>query len=237
MKAKRTTILMISVVILLSGQTIFADDLFPPDDFFDYWQRGSVGTTFQQWSFPTSDPEPMSPDAGYYNPHGDPLLRVDSDYDWIASTAGTPNCGRDGIWALSGEIDMLIPNFPQQREEKQIWIQLTWRPGENDAFLPDEPLVGVVCNPVFDLMDMTRDDLDLGDGWTHSIFSIYIWPNPNSEWIAVKGDIEVDQIVVDTICIPEPATVLLLFAGGVAALRKKRFSVNKQLIMERSMSS
>ena len=38
----------------------------------------------------------------------------------------------------------------------------------------------------------------------------------------IGGDVFVDQLVVDTICIPEPATMSLLALGGLALLRRKR---------------
>ncbi len=133
-----------------------------------------------------------------------------------------------GVWGLSGEIDVYIPNWPERRPEKEIWIQLTWKAGELDQspFLPDVPIVGVAAD-IFGSMTMTRQDFSVGqDGWYQSVFDIHLWPNPTKEWIAVKGDILVDQLVIDTICIPEPGTILLFSIAGwvISRGRKSRIS-------------
>jgi hypothetical protein len=40
------------------------------------------------------------------------------------------------------------------------------------------------------------------------------------EVFLIEGDIEVDEIVIDTWCILEPATLALLLLGGFALLRR-----------------
>ena len=130
--------------------------------------------------------------------------------------------GRPGVWALSGEIDVIIPNNPALEEYKTITIDLVWKPGGIDDFMPDMPLVGVSAVPM-NSMEMTKaDDLALGDGWWHSHYDIIIRPNPPEEWIAVKGDILVDELAIETECVPEPATMGLLSLGGLALLRFRR---------------
>ena len=117
---------------------------------------------------------------------------------------------------------MYIPNRLEPLPKKEIWIQLIWQPGGNDQtlFLPDEPLVAVTP---FDSIQFSRQDTAL-NGWTHSLFTIDMWPNPPEEWITIKGDILVDNLAIDTRCIPEPATFALLGVGGVLMnlIRKRR---------------
>jgi hypothetical protein len=188
-------------VILAAGSTSFAT-LVPE------W-RGTEGSTYQEWSF-SNDSTTPAPDSSD-NPYGDPLLRVTPIGDWIPDP---------GAWPLSGEIDVYIPNRPDPLPEKEIWLQLTWQPGGADPtpFLPDEPVVGVTP---YTTMNMSRQDTDL-NGWTESWFVINLYPNPPEEWITIKGDINVDHLIIDTRCVPEPATVALLGLGALVVFRRKR---------------
>ncbi len=210
MKMKKILIVCMPV-FLIAGPIAFADDLFPPS-----W-RGEEGSTFQEWDFSTDNVTPV-PDV-VKNPYGEPLLRVKPIGDWISDP---------GAWPLSGEIDVYIPNWPEPRPEKEIWIQLTWKATDVDPFLPNEPVVGVTSYPLFEFLEMSRTDLvDFVPGWNHSLFKINLYPNPFEEWITIKGDILVDQLVIDTICIPEPATLALLGIGGLVILNLKRQSALK----------
>jgi len=119
--------------------------------------------------------------------------------------------------------DILIPNDPIERPYKDIIITLIWAAGGAGAFMPDRPLVGVSAVPM-EGMEMTVADNTLDAVWTESVFTIKIWPNPPEEWIAVKGDILVDEIKVETECVPEPATLGLLGLGSLALLRYRRKS-------------
>ncbi|MHC4186192.1 MAG: PEP-CTERM sorting domain-containing protein, partial [Planctomycetota bacterium] len=130
--------------------------------------------------------------------------------------------GHEGVWPLSGEIDVYLPNYQELQPKKEIWIQLTWKPTDVDFFLPNEPLIGVAP---FESMEMSRQDSVGQDGWVSSLFMIDIWPNPSEEWISIKGDIMVDDLTIDTYCIPEPVTILLLGVGGalITITGKRRF--------------
>lgn len=195
------------VIIAVSAAPAFAD-LVPE------W-RGKEGSTYQQWDFSTNDTT-SAPDV-VDNPYGNgPQLRVDTPFDWYETIDSAT-----GVWPLSGEIDIYIPNQKLPLDHKYIWIQLMWKQAnlDPDPFLPDEPGVGVTP---FDSMEMTREDLRSREDWTHSQFKITIWPNPNEEWITIKGDILVDQLIIDTYCIPEPATIALLGIGGLITFRRKR---------------
>ncbi|UCE99233.1 MAG: PEP-CTERM sorting domain-containing protein [Planctomycetota bacterium] len=197
---KKLVVLSLAV-ILGTGATVFAN-VVPP------W-RGDEGSTWQQWDF-SSDSTNPDPDDGS-NPYGDPALTV------YAVEQRIPD---PGAWPLSGEIDVYIPNRNLLLERKEIWLQLTWQAGGNDTnpSMPDEPWVAVTP---FQEMHMFRTDTT-PNTWTHSLFEITIWPNPPGEWITIKGDIIVDQVIIDTICIPEPATMFTLAIGGLMVLTRKR---------------
>jgi hypothetical protein len=183
--------------------------------------RGAEGSTFQAWSFNAGGNAPDTWQNEYGN-HTDPGLGLSvKSQGWFDSILGA-----DGVYALSYEIDIVIPNNPVPNDQKDILLHLVWRPladvvGGNlitDPFLPDAPLVAVW--PFSDMM--TLDDALDGNGWHHSTYEITIWPNPPKEWFTIKGNILVDYIAIDTICVPEPATIALLTLGSLCTLRFRR---------------
>lgn len=201
-------LILVCCLVLLAGSTAMAS-FVPP------WQRGAPGTTYQEWSF--SSPEIMPVPDSVINPFGPPELRVTTTVPWIPDP---------GAFQLVGEIDIHIFNQPIQNPEKEIWLQLTWMPGprEQFPFLPDQPVIGIFTNPFFDsvVMSARQDQEDLTSGWIHSLFKINVWPNPNEEWITIKGDIIVDNVIVDTRCVPEPVTLVLFGSAGLLTLLQKK---------------
>lgn len=196
------TVALIGILAPISAQ---ADDLFPPP-----W-RGLDGTTWAEWTFSTPDPAPL-PDQGF-NPYGLTDLVV---YPGVGQNWWSELDGRLGVWPLSGEIWTTIPNRPLPLPWKDIWIQLTWEPqapGNTPFVLTTAP------EQIFATL---VQETPLGGAWMHSIYSIHIEPNPNIETVVITGGINVDQLVIDTICIPEPAGLSMAVLGGLVLLRRRR---------------
>lgn len=184
--------------------------------------RGNEGTTYQQWLFSTDTKMP-APDT-VDNPYGLPGLLVDPhpDSTWINDEMP----GAVGVWPLSGEIDTFIPNRPGG-EYKEIWITLRWK-GIDDqggelpfnSFLPSEPLVAVAP---YEYMDMYKEFDQIDDNlWHSTVYVATIWPNPTMEWVSIKGNILVDELSIETICVPEPATIAILAIGGILTIRRRK---------------
>jgi hypothetical protein len=99
-----------------------------------------------------------------------------------------------------------------------MWVQITWRP-------QDQGMVPVIENlvpaPHQDYPVSIVEEELLADGWFETTFTWRISPNPVDEMFRISGSIDVDELVIDTWCIPEPATLMLLAFGGLL-LRKRK---------------
>ena len=196
----------ISLCLLIGVSTALADDLNPPP----WW--GGPGTTWQGWEFTTPDPGPIAPDFGDYLTSTQLTVTPGPGMEWIDMDPS----GRQGIWPLSGQIDVVVDNWPELNPEKWIWVQITWRPqdpGEEPIFTDIFPEPGLPPELV--------DEIQLADGWIHSTYEWKLDFNPTEEWITIGGTIDVDELVVDTWCIPEPATIMLLGLGSLLLCRRK----------------
>lgn len=187
---------------------VVADDINPPP-----W-RGEPRTTFALWEFSTPDIFPP-PDV-FDNPFGPPELEVNPFGDgWLPSYNG-----RQGVWTLSGDIFVDIPNFPEPLDMKWIWIQLTWAP---IPFEPNPfPTVVEELTPGGPYAGESINVIPIGpEDWIHETFLIELFPNPDRERIHIFGDIYVDELVIDTICIPEPAGMLMLVVALAGLLTRR----------------
>lgn len=193
------------ILLVVLGWSVgaLADDLNPPP-----W-RGQPGSTFGQWEFSTPDPHPL-PDLGHY-PYGIPSTTVTPGVGqaWLPEWEG-----RVGVWPLSGEIFVQIPNRPEPLPFKEIWIQLTWAMQAPNVWpAVSETRFGVPATLVA--------EVPLGGAWLHSTYLIQLEPNPDWERILITGAVNVDELVIDTICAPEPTTLGLLALGTLALLRRR----------------
>jgi hypothetical protein len=181
--------------------------------------RGGANTSFQQWSFDNNNMNPL-PDTGFPpNPYGTPETWIVNGAAWKAG----PIDSHSGVWQLgTGDIAIKIPNNPAAQLQKDIWVELLWKEGFDSTFRPEQPMLGIYPSGSYTQINTTREDTSVGSGWTSSVFKISIWPNPPSEWITIGGDINLDQVVIDTRCIPEPATFGLLIGGAFMAIRRGR---------------
>lgn len=215
------------LVILAAAAAARADDLVPPD-----W-RGQPNSTLQVWEFSTgSNPvEPtVAPDL-LNNPYGTPEATVYGEFNfpnrdtwWINTSVTIPD--HQGIWNIGGSLSLDIPNDPVLRPHKFIRVQITYDGGHSvDPGVPFDPWVDVVASDGATMVDFQKvSEIHVDSIFTHAVYDLMLEPNPSFEtiWILPRYcQLYVDEVVVDTLCIPEPATMLLLAAGAAALIRRR----------------
>ena len=225
----------IAIGVLVLGAlaaSAVAEDLQPP------WWRGQISTTSQVWEFlpgaVTPVPGVMIPPDGpalggqpplasthvIWTPGPQPPLDVWLEQDRPFEYEPGKVVGI-GVIPLSGRIDVTVDNHNPPNDKKLIVVQLTWRP-QDDGEVPI--FVEIYPQPVGTVEAV---EIALGDPqdplhWRETTYSWELDFNPPDEFFAIEGTINVDELVIDTWCIPEPATLSLLALGGLAMLRRRR---------------
>jgi len=196
--------------------------------------RGDDATTYQAWGF-DNDNSPADLDVNF-NPYGLPTATVIG----IDPPATPPEFippstfwkdddnGHQGVWRLHNEpgdsIRFYIPNNPVENPQKKIWFQMTYYAS---AELGAEP--EIFSFPDYAAVDLvSKVQLD-EHFYFHAIWEITLEPNPPEEWISLKPrdcTLLIDEVVIDTICIPEPSSIVLLMGmSGLIVFVRHRFLV------------
>lgn len=198
----------------------FADDLYPPP-----WRLSNSTATVQEWDFNSAN-LPLAPDGstwgsgggGFINPYGTPLLTQSTSALHFPSVAG-----RNGVYVMPGGpplMEFYIPNDPLGVGPKEVWVQICWYAG-GTPFRPDVTLLSnAYTGPVSLINEFAKPD-----GWTHSTFAVILPSKPSSERLLLNNfspvAIAVDQVVIDTICVPEPASLAALGLACAAFLKRR----------------
>ena len=221
MKHARSYLLMFSIVVMFVAVPAVAKDYGLPDS--APWNRGYPGSTYQHWQFSSSTSN--TPDD-YNNPYGDPSFEFESPSNWGWNPSMPGPDGPDvSAWTLgtesgTGTLILHVPNNPDPNEIKYIFLQIT-----STKFPTVTPVGGGSGGPYTSGTWPTGvGSVQEDNGWYTYNWGLTIEPNPEYEDIVidVPFDTSIDQIVVDTICTPEPATMALLAIGGLVTLLKRK---------------
>lgn len=225
-----TVVVWLSVVPVASGE-----DVLPPA-----W-RGQPRSTVQAWDFltegetPVGSPETfeyLTPDAGNptaYNSYGTPAtgprLAVTTGVTGLGNYQSPSGPGPGGAWWDFDHMNLEAPNagIAAPGTWKDLRIQITYRDVLQTGMTPRlDILAGVpITAPTF------HQSFTQGD-WIVFVQDWHIEPNPVHESIEIEnllagtpGAFAVSEVVVDTICVPEPASLGLLAVGGLALIRRR----------------
>ena len=213
-------LIMLALILGLVAP-VLADDLIPPP-----WDRYIANSVYANWGFDApADNYYVAEDFWQLSIFDDPYIDTYyGDANWIEQWEG-----RFGVLNPVGADfpQIHLDNYDCYNPVKHIYLQITWW---TDGMQGDRPLPGVwdAYSPHGDVQwsDPTlTDEFELGDGWWYSRWYIEIWPNPEWEWInlypAWGEDMYVDQVVVDTLCIPAPGALALLGLAGLIRRRRR----------------
>ncbi len=211
------TATLCAALVLSVAATAWSHDLVVPP-----W-RGQDGSTFQEWTFDT-DASPAAPNIST-NAYGTASATTTVGLFGSGWLEQLPAMGtQTGYWDLGGEGGQMaldIPNRPLALPYKEIWIQVTYYRDINQA-----PQVSVPGAQFVSAQTLPLEIVPTGGAWMVDQSVWRIEPNPFSEQVIMSSDpmwgAVIDQVVVDTICAPEPASVLLLGLAGAFMLRGRR---------------
>lgn len=193
--------------------------------------RGSEGSTYQKWTFDSDAASQVSPEV-VSNPYGAPtadvVLGEFGEPGWLPDLPASGS--QTGFWNIGtlGTISFHLPNSPFNGGYKELWISVV---SFNIDDIQPAPTVNVVSGGVVSFLGEETYLVEQVDGmsaWNGHLTKWLIVPNPNSEQVVITGDMfggsVVDQVEIDTRCVPEPASFAALLMGGsfLLALRRRK---------------
>ncbi|RKY34682.1 MAG: hypothetical protein DRP73_05305 [Candidatus Omnitrophota bacterium] len=209
---KKATRILLAMAFVLSFSLVSmgvaqADYHNPPG-----WENNPY-FTHQSWHFSTNA-NPSPPDVDN-NPFGT------AEYEAIGATWHEEWEGRSGVWQFDelSWVDFEVPNKPDL-PIKEVWFQATYWTDTNGQISEDS---WIYPDPLGDVTFARVSREEIGGGWYYETWMGTIIPQPELEVFTIFFDdglegpatVYVDQVDIDTRCVPIPGTLLLLGSGLV----------------------
>ncbi|MFH1748671.1 MAG: PEP-CTERM sorting domain-containing protein [Planctomycetota bacterium] len=230
---RHTHVVGVAICLLVVGAAALADDVFPPD-----W-RGNYGTMTAGWGFWGG--EGLGPrvllqseaqliqanPGGFADPF--PAWAYINSQVYVHDQLGN----RQSVLEINdgGTLAFRLSNYDQDNPQKHLKLQITFRQSMGAPMTFDVGAwTGDPGDPPWNYPNtvaaVVDESFDHGDGWQTNSYHIWFEPNPLYEGFGINFTAYpafVDQVVIDTWCIPEPATLSLvvLAIGGSALLRRR----------------
>jgi len=222
--------MVVAVALLAAAPLALAEDLMPPN------YRGLEGSTCQEWDFMTSGdpavlgfyPEPDGSSGITNNPYDTPMAWVHGPEAWWSDGFGPPGSS-GGSWSDFSYMEFYVPNRPNMPADswKAVRVQVTYFDpfgGGLPPFIEVAPEVGTAEET------FVGEVIDLGEDWFFIYEDWHLEPNPDAEWVYIQNpgatnplpNYAISEVVIDTICVPEPATLALVGLGAAALAARRR---------------
>lgn len=231
---KLTTLaaVLVAALVIFAASGAFARDYW--DNWTERpWERGDAGSTHQAWEFPDYSWSDLwtRPNISN-NPYGEAHLEVQNPTfpDVVIGPDGTDiNTLHIGDYDPEtmdvNPLTIWIPNQPIPNPTKLVYIQIT---SDKYTYANTQPTVTTSGGTGASSVTSPYFSIQHPNGWYTYNWLIEIHPNPEWEQVTFlfTGSTNIEEIVVDTICIPEPGSFVVLGSGLVAGLcslrRRKR---------------
>ncbi|MBN2578899.1 MAG: PEP-CTERM sorting domain-containing protein [Pirellulales bacterium] len=209
---------------IVAAPATFAEDYWggPPEG---TWERGDPGTTWQNWHLCVNT-LPDTPDEGN-NPYGTPFFEITSGtFEWANNWECPPELGgfgEDG-WHCTqeggGVVSVWIPNTPDPLRIKKMFVQITSTKAPSSVTPVGAGGETAGTWPTGLPQIQWPGPAPFGGSWYTYNYGLSLEPNPVGEWINIEVPYctVIGEIVVDTICVPEPSTFVLLGCGAIGLL-------------------
>ncbi|MBN1806252.1 MAG: PEP-CTERM sorting domain-containing protein [Sedimentisphaerales bacterium] len=181
-----------------------------------WWNEDDPGTTHQYWDFTPDYVRSIIGDGYTASPED-----VTNPNPELVIATISPGGAWDGQSTFTGSwiyVNLEIPNYDVLNPYKEIWVDIGGR-----GLVIDSIAVSAAGHDI----KSTDYCYEVLQGQGDAEFGVRIWPNPELEKIGfmltgAAAPAMLDYIHVDTICIPEPATICMLSLGILSLIRRKK---------------